>query len=334
MRRSIVAAGTLCLAVALTAGLGADVKSSHKTQVKFEGMFGRAISMFSGKSAKEGVVSTTAVSGDRMMSVTGQSGELVDLAEEKVYQIDFKDRSYKVKTFAEIRKEWEEAQAKMKEQAAAQKPAEQPDAEAQMEVDFSVNRTAERETINGYDCQKTVMTIAVRQKGRKLEESGGLVMTNDLWMAPEIAALKEEAAFQLRYMRKLLGNDAATMARDLAQAMAMYPMMKPAMERMQKESGKLSGTPIRTVMRVETVASPEQAQSQGDQPKPSIGGVAGKLGGLFGRKKKDDDAPAEAPAPAGAKNHSTLLTSTSELVSVSTAVTAEDVAIPAGFKQK
>lgn len=334
MRRSFVVAGTLCLVLALAAGLRADVKSSHKTQLKFEGMFGRAITMFAGKAAKEGVVSSVAVSGDRMMSVTGQTGELVDLAAEKVYQIDFKGKSYKVRTFAEIRQEWEEAQAKLKEQAAEQRPADQPDSEAQMEVDFSVDKTAEREAINGYDCQKVVMTIAVRQKGKKLEDGGGIVMTNDLWMAPRIAALQEENAFQLRYMRKLLGNDAATMARDLSQAMAMYPMMKPAMERMQKESGKLDGTAIRTVMKVETVMSPEQAQSQSDQPKPAIGGVAGKLGGLFGRKKKAEEAPADTAAAGGAKNRSTLLTSTSELLNVSTSVVAEDVEIPANFKQK
>jgi len=334
MRKSFVVAGTLCLVLALAAGLRADVKSSHKTQLKFEGMLGRAVSMFAGKAAKEGVVSSVAVSGDRMMSVTGQTGELVDLAAEKVYQIDFKGKSYKVKTFAEIRKEWEEAQAELKEKAGEAKPADQSGAEPQYEVDFSVDKTGERETINGYDCQKVVMTIAVRQKGKTLEDGGGVVMVNDLWTAPRIAALQEEAAFQARYMKKLLGSDAAAMARDLAQAMAMYPQMKPAMERMRKESAKLDGTPIRTVMKVETVASPEQAQSQSDQPKPSIGGVAGKLGGLFGRKKKAEEAPAGQAEGAGAKNRSTLLTSTSELLNVSSSVGAEDVEIPAGFKQK
>jgi hypothetical protein len=104
--------------VGLAVGLSADMKSRQKTQVKFEGMLGRVMGMFGGKAAKEGVISTVAISGDRMMTVTDQSGELVDLAAEKVYSIDFKDKSYKVKTFAEIRKEWEDAKAKMKEENA------------------------------------------------------------------------------------------------------------------------------------------------------------------------------------------------------------------------
>ena len=103
-------------------------------------------------------------------------------------------------------------------------------------MDFSVDKTGERQTINGYDCQKVVMTIAIRQKGKTLEDGGGLVMTNDMWMGPRIPALQEQAAFQVRYMKKLLGSDTETMARDLAQAMAMYPQMKAAMARMQKES--------------------------------------------------------------------------------------------------
>ena len=38
-----------------------------------------------------------------MLTVNDQTGELVDLAQEKVFSINFKDKSYKVKTFAEMR---------------------------------------------------------------------------------------------------------------------------------------------------------------------------------------------------------------------------------------
>ena len=30
------------------------------------------------------------------------------------------------------------------------------------------------------------MTITVRQKGKKLEDGGGMVITTDMWMAPTI----------------------------------------------------------------------------------------------------------------------------------------------------
>jgi hypothetical protein len=338
MRRSLLVVVTLCLVSGMAIGLSADMKSRQKTQVKFEGMLGRVVGMFGGKAAKEGIISTVAISGDRMMTVTDQSGELIDLAAEKVYKIDFKGKSYKVQTFEEIRKEWEEAQAKMKEQAAEAK--EQPEqGEVQYEIDFNVEKTGERKTVSGYDCQQVVMTIAMRQKGKKLEDGGGMVMTADMWMAPKIPAMQEQIAFMQRYMKKLLGSDTETMARDLAQAMAMYPQMKAGMERMKKESVKLEGTAILTTMKIETVMSPEQAQAKaesGDKPKMGLGGVAGGLGGMFGKKKKTEEAPKEGqPAAAeGPKNRATFMTSTTELLEVQASAGAADVEIPAGFKQK
>ncbi|MFO7692007.1 MAG: hypothetical protein R6V57_02865 [Vicinamibacterales bacterium] len=337
MRRSIVVVGTLCLVLGMAAGLRADMKSRQKTQVKFEGMLGKVAGMFGGKAVKDGIISTVAISGDRMMTVTDQTGELVDLAEEKVYGIDFKGKSYKVKTFAEIRKEWEDAQKKMKEQAAEAK--EQPEqGDVQYEIDFNVEKTGQRKSVNGHDCQQAIMTIAVRQKGGTLEDGGGMVMTTDMWMAPAIPAMQEQVAFMQRYMKQLLGSDTETMARDMAQAMAMYPQMKAAMERMKKESVKLEGTAVLTTMRIETVMSPEQAKAQaegGGQPKVGLGGIAGGIGGMFGRKKKAAEAPKEGqPLADEPKNRSTFMTSTTELLEVQASASAADVAIPAGFKQK
>ncbi len=337
MRRSPLVVGTLCLVLITAIGLSADVKSRQKTQVKLEGMLGRVAGMFGGKAMKEGIVNTIAISGDRMMTVTDQSGELIDLAAEKVYRIDFKGKSYQVQTFAEIRKEWEEAQAKMKEQAAEAraKADQQPAGEPQYEIDFSVDKTGQRKSINGYDCQQLIMTIAMRQKGKKLEDGGGMVMTSDIWMGPKIAAMQEQMAFQQRYIKKLFGTDTETMARDFAQAIAMYPQMKSGMARLQKESAKLDGTAILTMTKMESVVTPEQAQARADQPKVGLGGIAGGLGGMFGKKKKAEDAPKEGQATAAApSNRATILTTTTELLGVETSVAAADVELPAGFKQK
>jgi len=337
MRRSPLIVGTLSLVLITAIGLSADVKSRQKTQVKLEGMLGRMAGMFGGKAMKEGTVNTIAISGDRMMTVTDQSGELIDLAAEKVYRIDFKSKSYKVQTFAEIRKEWEEAQAKMKEQAAEarEKADQQPAGEPQYEIDFSIDKSAERKTINGYDCQLFIMTIAMRQKGKKLEDGGGMVMTSDMWMGPKIDAMQEQMAFQQRYIKKLFGTDTETMARDLAQVMAMYPQMQSGMARLQKESAKLDGTAILTTTKMESVMTPDQAQARADQPKVGLGGIAGGLGGMFGKKKKAEEAPKEGQAAAaGASNRATIMTTTTELLGVETSVAAADVELPAGFKQK
>ena len=48
---------------------------------------------------------------------TDQTEQIVDLKEEKVYNVDFKDKTYTVTTFAEMRRQMEEARKKAEEQA-------------------------------------------------------------------------------------------------------------------------------------------------------------------------------------------------------------------------
>jgi len=344
MRRSWTGVVIVGLMLALSAGLGADVKSKQKTQVKFEGMLGRMMGMFGGKAAKEGVISTVAIAGDREMTVTDQTGELIDLAAEKVFQIDFKGKSYKVRTFAELRKEWEDAQAKMKEQAEKEK-GKDTSGQPEYEIDVDIKKTGQSKAINGYDCQEVVTTITMHEKGKKLEDGGGMVITADAWMGPKIAAMAEQTAFQQRYIQKLYGKDAAGMAADMMQAMAMYPQMKQGMARMQKEGARIDGTAILTVVKVEGVQTPEQAKAAADQEKQGGGGIGaalpGGIGGMFGKKKKADEpakdgaAPTkDGAAPAKTPGRSTIMTSTTELLSVETSVAPADLEIPAGFKEK
>ena len=90
----------------------ADVKNREKGQVKFEGMLGTMTRMFGGKAASEGIVSTNAVKGSRKATLNDTTGRIVDLQEEKVYDLDMKKKEYTVTTFAELRKKLQEAQAK------------------------------------------------------------------------------------------------------------------------------------------------------------------------------------------------------------------------------
>ena len=103
------------------------------------------------------------------------------------------------------------------------------------------------------------MTITVREKGKTLEQGGGMVMTSDMWLAPKIAAMKEIADFDVRYAQKLYGTMiAGVSAEQMAAAMAMYPMMKQALGKMSAEGGKIDGTPILTTTTMDAVKSAEQ----------------------------------------------------------------------------
>jgi hypothetical protein len=314
----------------------AEVRADEKTHIEFGGMLGRMVSIFGGKAAKEGVASTVAVKGDRKATINDQVGVIIDLAEEKVYDLDMKKKSYKVTTFDEVRRRMEEAQKRAAEEARKQDgkaqapaPAAEPD-ENQMEIDLDVKNTGETKVVNGFDTRRVVLTITMREKGKTLEESGGMVVTSDMWMTPQIAAMKEIAEFDLKYAQKVYGGLlAGASAEQMAAAMVMYPMMKQAMGRMTTEGAKIDGTAILTVMTMDAVKSKEQMAQEAksnegasSQPPTSVGGL---LGGLARRAARQNP---EEPKP-----RATFMTSTTEVLKVSTTVAATDVAIPMGFKE-
>jgi hypothetical protein len=328
----------------------ADVKTEEKTQFKMEGMMGRMAGMFAGKAAREGTINTVAVKGNRKMTVNDATGQIIDLDEEKIYELDLKGKSYKVTTFAQMRQRMEEAReraAKAPREPSEAAPARQQQGQPEMEVDFSMKESGQKKNINGFDCREVVMTITTRQKGKTLEEAGGMVMTSNMWLAPKIAAMNEIAAFDLRYAQKMASTIFAGGAEQMAAMAAMYPGMKDMMGRFQKENVNMDGTAILTVTTMETVANAQQAAAQQDRQQAqqrqdegntSITSVRG-LGGLLGRKmakrKTESDAPpAGGQGAAGPRNRAVLMTTNHELVRVSTSLALSDLSIPAGFKEK
>src|SRR4051812_10331566 len=341
MIRSRVTILSFALLTAAAPALKADVRSDEKSRVEFAGMLGRMFNIFGGKSAREGLTSTVAVKGDRKATLSDQTGQIVDLAEEKVYDLDLKKKSYKVTTFAELRRRMEEAQKKADEEARKEggreekeKPAAADPNAKQMEVDFDIKNTGEKKTINGFDTREVIVTVTVREKGKKVEESGGMIMTSDQWLAPKIAAMKEVADFDLRYAQKLYGTMiAGVSAEQMAAAMAMYPMMKQALGKMTSEGDKIDGTAIQSITTLDAVKSAEEmAQeakaTESDNKSAASGGVSGMLGGFAKKMAQKRSGGDGTPKP-----RTTFMTTTHEVLKVVTDVTAADVAVPAGFKE-
>jgi len=334
MKRLLVSCTLVLPIVALmTAGLAlAEVKTKEKSQVKFEGMLGRMIGMFGGKAAREGIVSSSAVKGNRRATMDESTGQIVDLSEEKVYDLDVKKKTYTVTTFEELRRRMREAQEKaakeaQKEQGKPEAPAKTEKPAKEVEVDFNVKETGQKKSIAGYDAREVIMTVTIREKGKTLEDGGGLVMTADSWLGPKIPALKELADFEIRYWKQLQGPEAVGMTQEqMAMVLSQYPMVKNAMERLQKEGTTLEGTPLATTTTFESVKSKEQLATEAENAKSSSGSGGGGLGGMLAKKmmKKEGEA----------KPRATIFTTTHEFLEVATSVAAGDLDIPAGFKEK
>jgi hypothetical protein len=344
--RRVTAPFVLVCVLALSSSLSADVRSDQRVKFQLGGMIGKMVNMFGGKGAREGVVSMVAVKGNRKVTMSDTTGQIIDLSEEKIYDLDVKKKTYKVTTFAQIREEMEkarrEAEKAAREERASEpsepsKPAEKDPNQKEFEVDFDIKNTSETKAINGFNTTKSVMTITVREKGKTLDQSGGMVMTTDMWMTPSAPSTKELTDFDVRYAQKLYGPVVSgASAQDMAMAMAMYPQMKPALDKMRAEGGKMpTGTAILTEMRMESVppgtanqASTQIAAPPAEEPKKK--GFGGMLGGL---KKMAEQA--EKNQGAEQKPQRAVVMSTSvEMLKLTTDVDAASVAIPAGFAEK
>ncbi len=232
-----------------------------------------------------------------MMSDT--TGQIIDLAEEKIYDVDLKKKEYRVTTFEEMRQRIKEAREQAEKDAREQagkgneeKPKEKQEPTKEYELDFDAKETGQKKQIAGYDARQVIMTVTLREKGKPIEESGGVIMTSDTWFGPNIPALKELIDFDMRYYKKLYGGESFGLAADqMAMVMAMYPMLKQASERLKQEGNKLDGVALATVTTFEAVKSKAQLAEQQTASQESSGG--GGLGGMLARKlKKPEEAEA------------------------------------------
>jgi hypothetical protein len=311
----------LIAAAIFAPALHADVKTREKTQIKFEGMLGRIMGMAGGGAAKDGLTNTVALKGQRMATMNDQNGQIIDLAEQKIYMVDVKKKEYRVMTFEQLREQMKKAQADA-EKAMKDMPAEDrstlDEAGKQVEVTFDVKPTGETKTIAGHSARQVLVTVTAKEKGKPIEESGGLVLTNEVWLGPRMAALDEVAQFNLKFAQAVYGDSLASMGQQLASLAAMYPGLQNMIKTMGEQMKKLDGTPLMLVQRTETVKS---AAAMAQPPANSGGG----LGGALARRVMGNKKP---------EQRSLLYTSTSETLSIETAATDADVAIPAGFKEK
>jgi hypothetical protein len=186
------------------------------------------------------------------------------------------------------------------------------------------------------------MTVSVHEKGKTIEESGGMVAITNMWLAPKIDSMKEIQEFDKRYAEKLTGpfgvSAGMPSADQMAAVYAMYPMMKDAIGKMDVENINMDGTAILTAMTMQTVQSAQQAaqqqQATAKSEKESGGVGASSAGGLLGGKRsvggilggigaRAAQKKVEQKAEQGAQNdqppgRATLMTTNVEILKVAT----------------
>ena len=269
MKRLLICCSVALSLVAVGAGAAqAEVKTRNKSQVKFEGMLGRMMGMFGGKAVKEGVVATSAVKGDRMVTLNDTTGRdrgprrreslRARSQEEVLHRRDLRRASPAAEGSAgegaARRREGRERRGRQGKGKATEPDKKPPE----MDVEFDVKETGERKAIAGYDAREVVMTITVHEKGRTIEDRGGLIVTSDMWLGPEIPAMRGARRVPAAVLEGDRAGGAGDVPEQLATVVAMYPLVKQAMDRLNREQVNMKGTPLLTVTTFDAVKSADQ----------------------------------------------------------------------------
>jgi hypothetical protein len=273
----------------------ADVVQESTTKMSFKGALGTAMKLLG---ASKPIHTATYYKGNLYRSdVMDKRGRLtdsqiIDLDREVIFNIQHKRKRYTEMTFDEM-KAMMQAGAERVEKARESGDA--PKGEWSFKVD--IDRPGDTQNLAGYDTEKVILTLLI--EGEVADENdpsqtytAKMTVTSDLWLTKQIpAGAKEMQNFHQTFMKKL-GFDLQSegMAAVLEQIMAQNVQLADAIEKLEKEKGKLEGFPLltNTVFQTEGEA-PKSAEAE--ESEKSVRGVLRGLGRKVLKSKKKESGP-------------------------------------------
>lgn len=301
LNRKLTIAAMFLAAFFMATTIQADVKKESTSQLDFKGTLGAVMKFFGA-----GKPSTTAeyYKGDVYKSDTiDEKGnvthsQIIDLNRELFISIDHKKKQYSQMTFEEWRKMIEENIQKMKsEEAEAKKDA--PQIEWEFKIDIS--RPGETEMIAGKTAEKVIikliMTSKTTQKDAETSQpqtmQGDMIVTSSNWMVKEMDGQKEIESFHKKLAEKLgFLPGKGSMEEIMSKLNQSNPQLADAMKKLQEESKKLSGVPLRahTVYETKSAETPsgkQQEMKKETEIPTSVGGLMKGLGKKIAKPEKE-----------------------------------------------
>jgi len=312
--------------------------------------------------AREPIVATHIVKGNRKVTITRNTVTIIDLDKETITTIDNDKKQYSVMTFAEMKQRMEEGVQRMQ---GRQKGKNGEDVQTNFKI--SAKATGQSKTIQGLTAKEMVLTMTTEFADAKSGQSGAMDMVTDSWVAP-LPGYEEVREFNKKLGAKM-GAAFGSGMQQLGMMGAGQANMGQSMEELAKEMQKMDGIPVESLVKMgpagtmtaSSSTSPPNtsgnaggcsADSSSQQPQSSqqsqsaAGALAGALGGRFGgfgrNKKAAQPEPAAqsqpgcnaAPAAGGNAAGGSLMEMTMTLTSFSPApADASKFEIPAGYKQ-
>ncbi len=334
------ALGLVLLGLLLTAALP-DARYTSATSFKISGFLGKLIA----KATPDEILQEVFVSGNVMLTRDKNTGTRISLDDETIATINYKDKSYTVMTFEQLRD-------LLRQRTAGADPAEPESDEppdANVTLNFSLDRTGTFDNVNGYRAERVVLTIladveknqADAGEGESITEDGGqFVLVMELWMTDEADGYREVQDFQDRYAQQLGAamfdeGERQGLLEVLKNIVGNDPRLKASLERAQEEAAGLDGIAVRTTTYFVSVPPGLEydaelvfgEKKEEKKKKGGLGGFAKKLAQqAAGVGGGDEDKPAEQ------RTHVTTVTN---LDGFSTEpISTASMALPSEFTRK
>jgi hypothetical protein len=271
-----------------------------------------------------------------------------------MYHLNINKKEYTETTFEQLREQLKKMQDQMNSPDAKKQPSAIDDSKCEyLPPKADVKKTGEKAQIAGYAAERITITASQPCKDKETGAICEVALVLDEWLSTAFTESAEVQKYQKAYAAKM-GLDAAAAQDASNKAQALLSRYKGVWTEIVSKMQGVKGYPVKTSFTLAMGgtqcknANTQQAQSGGDGdssggsngPGGLAGAMAGKLGGLFHKKKDDADASATQPSapttpvavPAG---DVPLMTITSQLVSVSTnSGPADAFTVPADFKKQ
>ena len=332
MKRAIACMLASALLFSLSTPCFADFQYTETTKItggaaagamKFAGVFSK-----DARQATQGTTATISFKGNKMRreDSLGQV-EIIDLDGRRITQIDTKKKTYSTMTFDEMKARMEEARKKAAEQQA-KRNKEQP-SQVKIVPKVTITPGTGSKKLLDYTAKEMKMRVDMEMTSDDPKAKG---QTANMWVDSDsfIAPVKGYDEVKHFYQRMAKEMDWVPGA-----MMGGNAQIAPAMVEYRKSATALNGMPLLSLVSVGMAGQPGAAQqtSRDDQKQSSGNPLSNGIGGLFGKKKKKDDAAQQdGSAPSGTPG--SLMDTSTEVTSVSTtAVDASLFQIPAGYTQ-
>ena len=354
------ALAALCGILALAAGIAqADITLERTMSVEgvgamaFGNMSGTTRTTISGDKSRtdSDIKMKSKIIGFLARNAMGPSAEIVRLDDDKLYHLNINKKEYTETSFEQMRERLQKAQDQMNSTDEKKQPSAVDQSKCEwLPARADVKKTGEKAQFAGYDAERVIITAAQPCKDKDTGSICEVALVLDQWLSTGFAESAEALKFYKAYAAKM-GMD-PTSSQDVSQrAKALFSQYKGIWTEIAAKMQNVKGYPVKSSFTLALGgaqcknSNAEAAQSSQDNdssnsPSGLAGAMAGKLGGLFHKKKDDADAPAAQPAPvvtpvALPPGDVALMTVASQLVSVSTnSASADAFTVPADFKKQ